>query len=358
MKKTILFPIKMFKKSSSGPGKHSYYLIKYLISKNKYNLIVISSHVDHEIKSIFNNVKFVIVSKYLFFLQAMFYVVFTKNIDFFYTNKIEYLSLFYPVLKIKHIKSVYCCHGFVLKELKYGITNNIKSRIMRMPIVFQLYKTLFILTLKDTNIVICVSKVLKDYLRKYTNKKTIVIRNAIDNSKSTVPKNKNYHKILYVGGYNKHKGIFSVISLAKKLKTFDFYIYGSDVNGLKQQIEKVQSKNDLKNLHLHDFSENIDNLFAEFEILFYPSKLDNLPFAIIEAMKYKMLIVSSLVGELQYFLKDNKNCLSITNIEDVAAKLQTISRTQIEKIQNKAYDDFEEQFLINNVSHKYLNLFK
>jgi len=124
-------------------------------------------------------------------------------------------------------------------------------------------------------------------------------------------KNQNLSKkiqILFLARMEKEKGIFELIDAFKKIY-IDFENIELIIAGNGKSYEDVKAYvSDCKAIHLvgHIEGEAKATLFKESDIYCLPSYSEGLPVSILEAMAFGMPIITTSVGGLKYFFKENE----------------------------------------------------
>ena len=162
-------------------------------------------------------------------------------------------------------------------------------------------KILMKLLYHKSDLVICISKNLKNEISKFCRSKTTYIYNpALDNNilKKITPKKlykTNKIKLLNVGRLERQKDqitILKAINILKDKYNFELNIvgYGKDQKKLKQFIRKNNLKKIVK-IHVNVF--NAENFLKSSNIFILSSLYEGFGNVLLEAAKYKLPIISS-----------------------------------------------------------------
>lgn len=161
----------------------------------------------------------------------------------------------------------------------------------------------------------------------------------------------------YIGQISLHKGIVDYLKFAQLNKDFEFLIAGDGENDL---IKKLQSEYVLDNLvwlgrvDPKDFYEKID-------ILIVPSLWhEPLPRVIYEAYSFGIPVIATDVGGNSDVIFDDDNALykpgDIRNMLSIFNRF--VKNTAEKKIHPLAYITHAKSFLTENITIKYLDIYK
>jgi glycosyltransferase involved in cell wall biosynthesis len=158
---------------------------------------------------------------------------------------------------------------------------------------------------------IAVSEYHKNSLISYgvRSSKIKVIYNGVEkkeyrNSEINFPVNT--FKVLFVGRLHNEKNPITVLQIAKQMKgtNIHFTIVGDGPQ--KEILIKHKAAENLDNLSILGYKENIGALLYECDILLAPSKMETFGIAIAEAMSCSLPIIASNVGGIPELLINNK----------------------------------------------------
>jgi len=192
---------------------------------------------------------------------------------------------------------------------------------------------------KVDGIIVAGSRVKGYYLKNFIIEKPILeIQAPVDTEKfnpDIVKPNKNLLKykgirILSVGNVNPYKGFECFIDAAnilnKKYKDLWFFVAGNLFDTQKKYIDYLKKKIedfDLKNFMFLGGVDNIKEVLKSSDIYVCSSVAEASPQSVWEAMAMKKPIVSTDVGSVPDFIKDNKNgfIVEIKKSEQIANKV-------------------------------------
>ncbi len=234
------------------------------------------------------------------------WVLISKNIDIVHINSSmkngsiikNYCALIVSKLLFK--KSIFQFHGGSPEDISGNLTF-----ILKMIVV--LSDKILVLTDDQMNI--------KNYLKKSKWDKVEKIPNYIEKRTANVNQGKNTTKVyfLFVGRIIREKGIFEIIEATKKLRDegLDFQVDimgdGSDLNKMKELVHKLKLE---KYFIFHGFvteDAKKDLLYTNSNVMVFPSYKEGFPYTILEAMLYKIAIISTGVGALSDVIVNNRN---------------------------------------------------
>lgn len=104
--------------------------------------------------------------------------------------------------------------------------------------------------------------------------------------------------VLYVGGFQRTKGIDDAIALSHALDSGTLAIVGADKDGIRDWAT-TRVNNDVARLLGYVSTEDLRQLYALADILFYPTRSDNFPLVVLEAMTNGTPVVATDVGAIR-----------------------------------------------------------
>jgi glycosyltransferase involved in cell wall biosynthesis len=200
-------------------------------------------------------------------------------------------------------------------------------------------------------------------------KNIFIIKNPIDQNlkfaKFLYPKaHKALLKVIFVGTLSNRKGADllaeAIPLILKRNKNIVFYFIGRDTFFIKKNIfmkkyiEKVCQANDcLENVMFfeHLSYQELESIYRVSDILVAPSRYDNSPYSVIEAMKYSIpVIINKFGGSKEYVDHDvNGIVLSSNNSKNIAKAVIELSRKDKKYI---AYSTAARKKIINICNRK------
>lgn len=257
------------------------------------------------------------IYKFIVFVQAILklcYLFLTKDIKIVHIHGCSDTSfrrkkIFIYLSKFFNKKVVYHVHGAEFKVFcaKYG-----KNRIIR--------------TLNKCDVIVALSRSWKDFFNKELEQPRVVVINNIIPVPRPYPiqKNTGIFNLVFLGLIGERKGIFDLIELLKThyeeyRNKLVLHIGGNgDVSKLQKIILPVE---DIVKYHGWVDEGRKQQLLSLADIYILPSYNEGLPISILEAMSYKLPVISTKVGGIPEIVEDNMNGFLITPGDQCAMKI-------------------------------------
>lgn len=175
--------------------------------------------------------------------------------------------------------------------------------------------------IEKADVIICLSKQWETFFKQnFAVKKIVILENIVErpqNKDSNKVKGQDPVNVLFLGKIGERKGVYDLLDVLKKYKnSFDgkmqFHIGG---NGETEKLEKFIQTNKLESLVKFEgwvTGKLKDKLLNESDVYILPSYNEGLPISILEAMSYKLPVISTTVGGIPEIIKDNYNGFLIT----------------------------------------------
>lgn len=198
-------------------------------------------------------------------------------------------------------------------------------------------------------------------------KNVVVVPNIVDTP--VIEKKKeddNITHILYLGLITKQKGIYDL------LETFSehndelkgkvlLHIGGNGETGKLQEIIAQKALSSIVKFEGWVGGKKKIELLNNADIFILPSYTEGLPISILEAMSYKLPVISTPVGGIPEVIEDGKNGILFTP-GDKEALYQAIDKLHTDKIQRKSMGELSyskvQSYFPDNVSEKLENIYK
>ncbi len=168
--------------------------------------------------------------------------------------------------------------------------------------------------------------------------------------------------ILFLARMEKEKGVFELIDAFNKLKEefsqIELTLAGNGTN-FKEISSYISGMSNIKLLG-HIEGEAKAKAFKEADIYALPSYSEGLPVSVLEAMAFGLPIVTTSVGGLKYFFKEEMGYTTIPKErEDLQEKLKQLikNQTDINKIGQFNFDYAQKNLMSDKISkrlHTYL----
>lgn len=297
------------------------------------------------------------------------------------TSYLEYIwKLLTKKIKIVHINSS-MKNGSIIKNFFVLLI----SKIFLKKCIFQfhggspddisrhfIFILKFIISLADKILVLTDDQMnIKHYLNESEWTKIEKIPNYIKIRNVNLSNRKHDTKVhfLFVGRVIKEKGIYEIIKAAKKLidNDLDFQVDimgdGSDLKEMKQVVNKLELQ---RYFQFHGFVTNDvkkDNLYSTSNIMIFPSYYkEGFPYTILEAMLFKMPIVSTKAGALADVIEDNKNgfLIPFQNHEILAEKMKyfILNLKDIERMGSHSLSLINTKYSTEIMKQKLTNIYQ
>lgn len=227
-------------------------------------------------------------------------------------------------------------HGFEMYQRPAGKWGRTKNMMLRPPVKAHLKSPFYWLSLgpgitrimkslgiDEAKIIESPSGIEKDWLR------------PLEQIKAEKPV-----KFLYLGRYERRKGIEEIHAVLKRLPEIHFEFIGPIPGKFRIKRDNVIYHGTLKG------KENICQVMDECDVLVAPSYSEGLPNVILEAMARGLGIISTDVGaNLSLLKKDNALLVepgSISDITEALAKFASLNPDQLIKMKTKSRTLIEE----------------
>ena len=162
--------------------------------------------------------------------------------------------------------------------------------------------------------------------------------------------------ILYVGGLQKTKGIDDVIELSHRLDEGSIAIVGGDVDGIGDRVAR-EIDDDVAKVLGYVSTAELHQLYALADVLFYPTRSDNFPLAVLEAMINETPVVGTDVGAVRYAVGPGG-----TVVDDPAALFDALdgmlTGDEAERLGVAAREHVEREFTWEAVAEKHVSIYE
>ena len=213
---------------------------------------------------------------------------------------------------------------------------------------------------------IAVSYTSKDELIRcgYDTKKLKTIYNGVDFEKYNKYRKLKFkvENISFIGRFTDQKGIKILLEAIKNDKNeFKFNIYGE--GELENYIDEYINKNNLTNVKLHGYSNNVVEVFEQSDIVVAPSIDEGLPYVLIEAVNCGLPIISTEVGGIPEIVYNLENGLLIesNSSSKLNEALDKIRKLDVRKLSKKSIEiskKFSIETMIEEIEQVYDEVLK
>jgi len=277
-----------------------------------------------------------------------------KTIFYFLGGGVEKI-LFYLVNKLtKRIKYVVKITGTFDKRVQDMYDRWIRTRIDK-KILHKFLKGADFLIVQDRR---SVDVLVNKY--KFVRKKIVIIPNGVKVKKNN-REIKEIKKIMFAGRLLKEKGIYEIVEVAKRAQgEFNFVICGDgpELNKLKEMVEEQN----IRNVMLKGYVKKLEAIYMASDLLLLPSYREGFPNVILEAMSYKLPVVSTKCGALPEYFEDKKHIFFIEDFypETIIDKLNYLKKNLelVNQVKDCAYNFVKEKFSLENSFNKHIEIFE
>lgn len=262
-------------------------------------------------------------------------------------------SLFILISSKLKKKIIIHIHGSEFERFYYEECNNIAKKYIRY-------------ILGKANRIIVLSQEWKQILSNIcSTKEIVVIHNSIEVKEEFMKKNYEEKSILFLGRVGKRKGVYDILSVAPtiihKYPNVKFIIAGDGETEIFKQIcYEKQIYNNIEILGWTSGEEKI-KLLKEATVYLLPSYNEGMPISILEAMSYKLPIISTNVGGIPQMITSGEEgyLIEAGDLKDLEEKICFLLEDykQREKMGLASFKKVNEQFNlkinINNLCQLY-----
>lgn len=206
----------------------------------------------------------------------------------------------------------------------------------------------------------------KKYFSKKMQNKSIVIPNAIDLSKVQPFLGKRKNRVVTVGRLEPEKNTIMAIkafeSVCGNKSVFNLDIYGDGPE--KNTLEKYILENELTNVHLKGFRNNIFDEIKDAKVFLFPSNYEGISNALMEALALGIPTISTNhpIGGAKLLINNGVNgfLVGVNDLDNMKLKLKDLISN--EALQNsfseKAIETISKNFGIEQICKKWILYFK
>lgn len=310
MKKKILH---IFEDPRYG-GPHNQFINIYNASKGKtFNHQILSSNIESSF--FFKKLK-----KHKINFKKIKINFLSRNSNLLFKYLIYFFSDIYRIfvyLKKNKSISIVC-----LTNGSFSFKSLIASKLANKKIIWHIHDaksdmiTKFIIFILSPlcNYIIFASEISQKYYSNVVNtKKSLVLQTSINlNNLYYKKNNKKFFTVGMVANFNQNKDIIFFLEVVKAINKIDekinFKICGNvwkNQKGYYLKCKDFIKKNSLKSLVIEKNVSNMNDFYNKIDLLLLTSKSESSPTVIWEAMYMKKIVISSNVGDVQKYLKNN-----------------------------------------------------
>lgn len=322
-----------------GVSEHVYQLSKAL-GEIGIKIFVVSFYSQTKFQKINKNVYLIGLKKHFFYYLFPFFAVINLNklVRKIQPNVIHMHCITFPYmfsyLTIKNYKKVLTIHGNINFEFEQ---KKILSKIFRKIFILSSVKKIY----ATSDIIISCSNYIKKSLECDQNKVEVIPNGVFLSPDLDLERgnNKKGTNLLYIGSLSFIKGVDILLNAMRKASDLGYELKLNIIGkgDEQQKLEKLALSLDLQNVYFKGYLRGAkkEELIKNSDILIIPSRFDNFPIVMLEAMAKNLPIIASRVGGIPEVVIDNFNGLlfETENTNDLVLKIITLVKN--EKLRNK-----------------------
>lgn len=230
-----------------------------------------------------------------------------------------------------------------------------------------LYKRFF----SNLKVILLAENLYKD-IAKYVKREDVYIcPNGIPNSckeELEARRNNEVPHLLFLSNLLINKGVFVLLDALKILKEKGYLFSCQYVGGETVEINAMQFAVEVERRKLNDrvayvgrkVGEEKNTFFQQADIFILPTMNECFPLVILEAMEYKLPVISTNEGGIPDIVKDGENGLIFEkqnpdSLANCIAKLLDDEELRV-KMGNAGYDKFCREFTLQRFEHRMLDI--
>lgn len=214
------------------------------------------------------------------------------------------------------------CKSFKIRTLIFPRAGNLVKQTNMSRIFKRIIKNLF----NQANVFLCQGPKWEDYARKVLDiksEKLFIIENWTATPEllrigreRIISEKQEKIKLLYVGWLEKEKGVMELVNAINLLveKRYDIHLRLIGDGNLRNKINKFIIKNNLSNnitIQGWTKTKNLQDYYLKSDIFILPSWQEGMPNALIEAISTGLPSVTTSVGVISNYLKNNKSTILV-----------------------------------------------
>lgn len=192
----------------------------------------------------------------------------------------------------------------------------------------------------------------------WNKKKICIINNGVEPSNLIKDKNISTLNVLCVSRLDSNKGIDWLINVFSDTfrddKSIQLTIAGA--GPLQESLNNLICNKGVSNIKLLGFVEDVESLLNRADIFVLPSKFESFPLSLLEAMSFKLPIVSTNTGGISDIVSNSKNgyLINYHNNKELSDALFTLANNiELRKsLGENSLKIFNEKFIISKCVEK------
>lgn len=193
--------------------------------------------------------------------------------------------------------------------------------------------------------IVALSNYWKDFFEHtigYTN--VYILENVVEPPVFITPVRKKKCQFLFLGALGERKGIYDLLDVisSNKNKLCDHAVFHIGGNGEVERVKKIIKANGLENIVKFEGWVSGDKkakLLSSSDVYLLPSYNEGLPISILEAMSYKLPILSTPVGGIPEVVEDGVNGLLVEPGDKKSLKRAILKMIEDHEFRKKAGEE-------------------
>lgn len=237
----------------------------------------------------------------------------------------------------------------------------------------QPYRWLIPIVYKNTKVILLSWKLYPDIEKVVKSEQVFICPNgipALSDEEPTLERNNAVLRLLFLSNLIEDKGVYVLLDACKILKekgykfTCDFV--GNESKEINKNIfeEQIINRrlNNIVTYHGPKYGEEKVLFFEHSDIFVFPTQDDAFPLVLLEAMQYKLPIVTTNEGGIPDIVTDGENgyICEQKNAESLASAIEKliIDKPLREKMGNKGYNIYKEKFTLKSFENTITEILK
>lgn len=305
------------------------------------------------------------IMKYLRFIGAYF-MVFWKLLTHRYA--LCYLAITcHGMGFLKDAPFVLLCKLFGRKVIIHQHNKGMSSCIGKKP-----YKWLLPYTYRNTKVILLSWLLYNDVEKVVKKEQVIVCPNgipAVDNNEFNIERNNEVTRLLFLSNLIPSKGVYVLLDACKMLKEKGYRFVCDFVGGESKEITRDIFENEvnIRNLkeyiiyHGPKYGDEKKSIFTNADIFVQPTMNDCFPLTLLEAMQYRLPIITTNIGAICDIVNDtNGYVCECGNPDSLANAIEELLKNEKKRIElgNNGYSLFNEKFTLAEFNKNIIDILK
>lgn len=257
--------------------------------------------------------------------------------------------------------------SFIKKTKNYHIVHNLAPK---PPFYFKIFEMLYDTILDKRTIFICVSNQTKEHLlrNRFIKQIPFVIQNGVrlpdlNNKKATKIRKLKLLNVANLDSRKNHLLALKALTILKNqgVSNIELYILGKESEaGYLENLKEYIKQNDLSAWVKFEGFINPKPYYEECHVFLLTSIIESFALVRVEAMSYKMPVITTDVGDAKEQVVDSVNGYIISDENDLANAILSYRNdpTLIEQHGIMSEKIFREKFTLAKMIHNYVKIFR